>query len=83
MDVVSANPSGSKIEINLHISRPGKFSLNIYNMLGEHIFNLFDGKLNQGDHSFSQNTSGIPNGIFLISFETPDGTLTKKWVVNR
>jgi len=82
--VLFPNPASNRIQyiINSKDAIPAKMS--VYDVLGK-VITTGDLKLTEGENTFSLNTSGFSNGVYLLQINTADGTNVagKKFVVER
>jgi hypothetical protein len=59
------NPFNPSTTIEFIIPSYGYVTLDIYDILGRRIDNLFDGWLRRGNHKFTWNAVGFPSGVYL------------------
>ncbi len=89
-------PEGFKLEqnypnpfnpaTNIRFSIPNvlsnrEISLKIYNILGNEVAVLADGKYPAGEHEISWNAEGIPSGIYFYKLLSENLSITKKMVL--
>ena len=53
-------------------------NIDIYNVKGNQIDNIFNGTLNKGTHSFNWNAVNYPTGLYIIKAKNKDSFLTQK-----
>ncbi len=56
-------------------------SLKIYNLLGQEMLSIFEGKMVAGRHVFEANLGGLNTGLYFYQLRTNSGILTKKLIV--
>jgi len=56
-------------------------SLKIFNLLGQEMQSLFEGKLPAGQHVFKADLNGLSTGLYFYQLQTSHGILTKKLLV--
>lgn len=56
-------------------------SLKIYNLLGQEVLSLFQGKMSAGQHVFKADLAGLHTGLYFYQLRTNTGILTKKLIV--
>ncbi len=72
------NPFNPATKINFSLPKESTVKLTVYNMLGQIVSYIFDGRLNAGTHSVEFNGSGLPSGIYFYKLETDNFSQTKK-----
>ena len=83
---ISANPSSSLTVVNFQLSKTGNVSLKIFNATGKLIKALADENMQQGNHQFEwdntdEDGNAVSAGIYILQFDTPDKSETKKLAV--
>jgi plastocyanin len=66
------NPVNSYGTIDFTIDKSQLISINLFNMLGSRVSELYNGSFPNGKYSLSVNFSDIPEGIYYLTIETPD-----------
>jgi len=61
----SPNPFKQNTTINFQTSFPGNFSVDIFNVFGQQVQNVFNGHLHHGLHTIIFNPSDLSGGIYL------------------
>ena len=72
------NPFNPVVTIELSLASSNNIKLNIYNLRGEKIDNLFLGQLNKGQYTFNWNATSYPSGIYFIKLESNNNFITRK-----
>jgi hypothetical protein len=67
--------------IHLDLSRTTSVKLDIYDASGRLIFNIIDKSLIKGSYSIDLRTHDLPCGIYFVSLESENVTLTKKIIL--
>jgi Leucine-rich repeat (LRR) protein len=77
------NPFNPETTIPLQLPKEDEISVTIYNILGEKITTLHQGKLPAGRHLFTWRAGNIPSGIYFyrISSEQQGKSLTGKMIL--
>jgi len=75
------NPANEKIVIFYEQERKSNTNINIYDMLGISIKNVFSGDIEKGKYQYSVNTKDIPVGIYFVRVEGNNKTIVKKLVI--
>ncbi len=75
------NPFNPKTTIKFYNSSLGKVKLSVYNIKGEEVATLVNGKMEKGFKSVDFEASHLNSGIYYYRMETADKTLTKKMVL--
>lgn len=77
------NPFNPSTTILFSISKPTWVKLEVYDALGRHVLILVDRVLEAGRHSVVWNASGYSSGVYLYRLQTPEGTATKKMILQK
>ena len=72
------NPFNPLVNIGLSLASLNNIQLNIYNLNGEKIDNLFLGQLNKGQYIFTWDATSFSSGIYFIKSESNNNLITKK-----
>ncbi len=72
------NPS-TRIVFDLAVA--GHTTLSVYNMLGQEVARLIDGKLNPGVHSIAFDAAHLANGVYLYKLESANQSVVKKMLL--
>ena len=59
------NPFNPSTKISFNLKEAGFVKLNVYNLLGQHVATIFNGKLNAGVYERTFNASNLPSGLYL------------------
>ncbi len=79
---VRVSPIGSsETQFSFQIPAEETVSLKIFNLLGQEMRSLFEGKLPAGQHILKANLSGLSRGLYFYQLQTANGILTKKLLV--
>lgn len=67
------NPTNGQVRIPVEIKTAGEFELSIYNIRGEKVATIHDGRLEPGPYQFSwdfrsQNSTNLPSGVYHYRF---------------
>jgi hypothetical protein len=73
---VYPNPTNSSASVSLKLSKESKVKIEVENLFGQKMLEVYNGDLSQGDNSIKINTSELANGNYFISCS--DGNTTKK-----
>lgn len=63
------NPFNPLTTIHIELPEDINISLNIYNLLGEEVDKIADGKWKSGRYDVQWDASNLPSGIYIIKFE--------------
>ena len=74
IDIFKTN---SKLKDVIQSDKPQK-TIDIYNIQGNKIDNIFNGFLNKGNHSFNWNASNHATGLYVIKLVQGNNVLTQK-----
>jgi len=75
------NPFNPTTSIEFSIPSAGKYSLKVYNMLGQEISNLIDSELNPGIHKVTFNGNNLASGLYLYRLSGSNINLTRKMLL--
>jgi len=72
------NPFNPKINFDINMIKREYINIDIYNIQGNKIDNIFNGFLNKGNHSFNWNASNHATGLYVIKLVQGNNVLTQK-----
>ena len=72
------NPFNTSTKINYYIPYSSKIQLNIYDILGKEIQNLYNGQNSQGFHTIDWNADNLSSGLYIVQMKTNNKVLNKK-----
>ena len=75
------NPFNPTTQITFTLPKASNVTLTIYNVLGQQIATLVNGKNEPGAHSVSWNALNVPSGVYFYRIVAGDFVQTKKMVV--
>ena len=75
------NPFNPLTNISYSLPHSGNIRLIIYNLLGEEIAHLVEGRQSAGYHSISWNASNVASGIYFYRLQAGDFVQTRKMVL--
>ncbi len=75
------NPFNPITQISWEMAAANKVSLVVYNLQGQFIDHLYEGKKNSGLHSLFWNAEGVPSGIYFYALTVGNETIQKKMIV--
>ncbi|NOG45930.1 MAG: T9SS type A sorting domain-containing protein [Calditrichaeota bacterium] len=77
------NPFNPETTINYQLSKPGKVSLNIYNVLGKKVKTIINKHQKNGHYSVRFNAKDFPSGIYFYRLSTNDKSISKRMLLLR
>jgi hypothetical protein len=78
------NPTSSATEIRFSIPNAEQVKIEIVDILGKKVADVYHGKLNSGSHNFIVNENLIANaGLYFVRIQSSNGIATKRLVVER
>ena len=80
--MVSPNPATQRSTITYTLPAPASLCLALYNLNGERIQVLWEGKATAGSHTLYADVSSLPAGIYILRLVTRDRVLTKKIMIH-
>tara|TARA_B110000467_G_C18336768_1_gene498713 strand:- start:639 stop:2681 length:2043 start_codon:yes stop_codon:yes gene_type:complete len=72
------NPFNPIVNIELSLASSNNIKLNIYNLSGEKIDDLFLGLLNKGKYRFTWDATYFSSGTYFVKLESDNNFITKK-----
>lgn len=72
------NPFNPTTKIKFSIPKESNVKLVVYNMLGQTVSTIYDGRLDVGTHYVEFNGSSIPSGIYFYRLEAENFVKIKK-----
>jgi len=71
------NPSNTSLStLSIKLTKESKVKVEIQNLLGQKVSEVYNGNLSQGENDIKLNTSELPNGNYFVTCS--DGETTKK-----
>jgi parallel beta-helix repeat protein len=80
---IHPNPFIGRTEIRYSLRSPGHVNLKVYNLLGQEISTLVDGRQIAGEHTIEWQPTNIPVGIYFIRLETKKNIETRRCLLLR
>jgi hypothetical protein len=82
---VSPNPSAGPVTIEYTLPREDRVRLRVFDVAGREVARLVDGVRPAGRHvaGWHSTTGSTPAGIYLVRYETPAGTWTRRLALLR
>ena len=77
------NPFNPSTTIQFELSKSGLVKLKIYNLLGEEVNTLINGRLQAGAYEAVWDAYGLPAGIYLCRLEAGEFVETKKLILHK
>ncbi|MEE9554240.1 MAG: T9SS type A sorting domain-containing protein, partial [candidate division Zixibacteria bacterium] len=74
----SPNPFNSSTNITFRIANQADIRIDILDILGRRINNLFDGYLTAGSHSVVWNPDQLPSGVYFCRLAADNHSITKR-----
>jgi len=75
------NPAGDYTMIECETIETGRHELNLIDIFGRNVMNVFAGDLKPGVHIFEINTGNLANGVYYYILRTPSRILKQKMQV--
>jgi hypothetical protein len=80
---IAPNPFNPTTKIRIHLSRPGKAQLRIYDMLGREVGQIANGHFAAGDYALQFRARELPSGIYVAELRTEEGSDLRKLTLLR
>ena len=78
LESVYPNPFNSITKIDFELPENEKLILSIFDIKGNKITELINGKISKGKHSIKWNANNIPTGLYFLKIETEKFSQTHK-----
>ena len=75
------NPFNAMTTLRYDVPATGRVSLSVFNLLGQRVTTLFDGRQLAGSHTVVWDASNLPSGIYLCRMEAPGFAQTRKMLL--
>jgi hypothetical protein len=75
------NPFNASTNIGFTLDRDSDIALEVFNILGEKVATLADGRFSKGDHTVSWDGSAFSSGIYFYRMNVNAGTQTRRMVM--
>ncbi len=75
------NPFNPTTTINFTLAQSSQVTLKVYNLLGQEVATLVNGRLGSGPHSVQFNASGLSSGMYLYRIEAGSFVQNKKMML--
>lgn len=75
------NPFNSETSIEFEIPKVDNYRLEIYNLLGQKIDELFNKRITSGKHRINYNTNKLSSGIYIYRISSERLSLNKKFIL--
>lgn len=72
------NPFNPSTWITLDVPKAGNVSLKVFDVLGQEVATVNDGRMSAGNHRLLFDGTGLASGTYVIRLEANGGVLTKK-----
>ena len=75
------NPFNPTTYISFSLPKESNVNLDIYDILGNKVENLINGKMSSGNHQISWSAANFSSGIYFYTLKTDDNTMTRKMIL--
>ena len=72
------NPFNPTTSVELDLNKDSYVSINVYNVSGQLVDQLFSGNLNSSNHRFTWDASFVSSGVYFMNIQVDDVLETKK-----
>jgi hypothetical protein len=79
---VYPNPTNNAATLNLNLVKETKVKIEVENILGQKVMDVYNGNLNAGENSVKINTTELANGNYFISCSDDKASKKIKLIVN-
>lgn len=75
------NPTSGKLTILLNVEKTGNYEMNIYNVTGEKVFDIMNGKLSEQGYQYTFDLSTLPEGVYFIQLTSDETSQAQKLLI--
>ena len=75
------NPFNPTTTIQFAVPVAGRYSIKVYNILGQEVANLLDNEMNTGIHKVDFDASRLASGMYIYRFSGNNVSITKKMIL--
>lgn len=75
------NPFNPNTNISFNLPSSGEVSLKVYNLLGQEVASLVDGRMNSGSHTVTFDASRLASGMYIYRLQAGNHLQTKKMML--
>lgn len=80
---ISPNPVVNNAEIKFSLAASTQMDVELYNLQGQKLENIFSGKLSSGENRLNMNLAGYAEGMYLVKFSEGDKNQFMNVVISR
>ena len=77
------NPFNATTKIQYRLNKAVKIELNIFNLTGEKVAVLFNGKQDKGIHTLTFNAENLSSGIYIYQLKSEGRSIAKKMLLTK
>jgi len=77
------NPTNKLTNLNYSLDQSQNVNVQVYNMLGEKVYSVDNGRMSAGQHTMAIDCSGLQSGVYFVKFNTDNATTTKRLVIQQ
>ena len=75
------NPFNPATRFSFSVPRPSEATVSVYNMLGQRVRTVAQGRFEPGTHTVRFDAGGLPSGVYLYRLEAEGFTATRKMLL--
>ncbi|MBU0473729.1 MAG: T9SS type A sorting domain-containing protein [Bacteroidetes bacterium] len=75
------NPFNPITTIEFSIAQEGKYSLKVYNIIGQIVSTLYDKSFGAGNYSATFSSAGLSSGVYIYRLDGPVGSIANKMII--
>lgn len=77
------NPFNAGTAITFELAEASQVAVRVYNLLGQRVATLVQGRLTAGQHRVTWDARAAPTGVYILALELPHRTLTRTMLLLR
>ena len=75
------NPFNPSTIIRFSVANAGKYTLKVYNILGQEVATLVNSQLDPGNYNVTFNANKLASGLYIYSLQGDNNQITKKMIL--
>ncbi|MCK6691597.1 MAG: T9SS type A sorting domain-containing protein [Thermoanaerobaculia bacterium] len=75
------NPFSAQTTIRYEMKRPAEIRIQVYDLNGQEVATLWEGRQTAGTHFVTWNAVGVPEGVYFFQLQSNESTATRKCIL--
>jgi len=77
------NPAQDQLNITFDLKVSSDINIHFYNAIGQQVKHLPSNTYGLGNHTIQMKTNDLPSGIYIVTLQTEEGTISKKITITK